>query len=167
MAMNLMAAANPRAIACGAFPASASANSKLLQFSSLQFPLGLRNQRRNPTLRRRGLSLVASSEHSASSFHELLRNSEKPVLVDFYATWCGPCQFMVPILEEVSTSMEDKLQVVTIETEKHPLIADKYEITALPTFILFKDGKPCDRFEGAMAADKFIRRIETSLKDNQ
>lgn len=59
---------------------------------------------------------------------------------------CGPCQFMGPILNEVSISMGDAIQVVKIDTEKYPQIANKYNIEALPTFILFKDGKPCDRF---------------------
>lgn len=70
---------------------------------------------------------------------------------------------MVPILEQVNTTLKDKIQVVKIDTEKYPEIADKYKIEALPTFILFKDGKPCDRFEGALPADKLIQRIETSL----
>lgn len=59
---------------------------------------------------------------------------------------CGPCQFMVPILSEVSATLKDKIQVVKIDTEKYPSIANKYKIEALPTFILFKDGEPCDRF---------------------
>ena len=59
---------------------------------------------------------------------------------------CGPCQFMVPVLNEVSTRMKDKIQVVKIDTEKYPSIADKYRIQALPTFIIFKDGEPHDRF---------------------
>lgn len=59
---------------------------------------------------------------------------------------CGPCQFMVPILSEVSATLKDKIRVVKIDTEKYPSIANKYKIEALPTFILFKDGEPCDRF---------------------
>ena len=89
------------------------------------------------------------------------------MLVDFYATWCGPCQFMGPILNEVSISMGDNLQVVKIDTEKYPQIANKYNIEALPTFILFKDGKPCDRFEGALTANQLIQRIEGALKLNK
>lgn len=89
------------------------------------------------------------------------------MLVDFYATWCGPCQFMVPILNEVSTRLKDKIQVVKIDTEKYPSIADKYRIEALPTFIMFKDGEPYDRFEGALTADQLIERIEAGLKVKQ
>jgi len=59
---------------------------------------------------------------------------------------CGPCQFMVPVLEEVSARLQDQIQVVKIDTEKYPSIANKYNIEALPTFIIFKDGKPFDRF---------------------
>jgi thioredoxin len=97
----------------------------------------------------------------------LLENSDKPVLVDFYATWCGPCQFMAPILNEVSTQLKDKIQVVKIDTEKYPSLADKYRIEALPTFIIFKDGEPYDRFEGALTADQLTQRIENSLKVKQ
>lgn len=59
---------------------------------------------------------------------------------------CGPCQMMVPILNEVSASLEGKIMIVKIDTEKYPSIADKYSIQALPTMIIFKDGEPCDRF---------------------
>ncbi|MFS7982857.1 putative protein-disulfide reductase [Helianthus anomalus] len=106
---------------------------------------------------------VAAKKQTFSSLDDLLEKAEKPVLVDFYATWCGPCQFMGPILNEVSVSMGDSIQVVKIDTEKYPEIANKYSIEALPTFILFKDGKPCDRFEGAMTANQLIQRIEGTL----
>jgi thioredoxin-like negative regulator of GroEL len=59
---------------------------------------------------------------------------------------CGPCQYMVPILQEVSEKLSDKIQVVKIDTEKYASIASRYRIEALPTFIVFKDGKPCYRF---------------------
>ncbi|KAK6131477.1 hypothetical protein DH2020_034785 [Rehmannia glutinosa] len=151
---------------------SSSTSSKLAHFSSLQFPAELRISRfRNHCLkskpRPRALTLVASKKQTFSSFDELLEKSDKPVLVDFYATWCGPCQFMVPILEKVSASLVDKIQVVKIDTEKYPSIANEYKIEALPTFILFKDGKPFDRFEGAMGADQLIQRIEASLQVEQ
>lgn len=59
---------------------------------------------------------------------------------------CGPCQLMVPILNEVSETLKDKIAVVKIDTEKYPSLANKYQVEALPTFILFKDGKLWDRF---------------------
>ncbi|XP_071731991.1 uncharacterized protein [Rutidosis leptorrhynchoides] len=110
------------------------------------------------------IPLVQAKKQTFSSLDELLEKAEKPVLVDFYATWCGPCQFMAPILNEVSITMGDTIQVVKIDTEKYPEIANKYNIEALPTFILFKDGKPFDRFEGALTANQLIQRIEGILK---
>ncbi|KAK4490206.1 hypothetical protein RD792_000863 [Penstemon davidsonii] len=158
----------PRTVAI-ASPSSSLTNPKVSPLSSLQFPSELRIRSRSLRFsnRSRTLVLVASKKQSFSSFEELLEKSDKPVLVDFYATWCGPCQFMVPVLDQVSSSMIDKIQVVKIDTEKYPAIANKYSIQALPTFILFKDGEPFDRFEGAMAADLLIQRIETSLQVKQ
>lgn len=63
-----------------------------------------------------------------SSFQELLESSSTPVLVDFYATWCGPCQMMSPILEQVGASLRDRIQVVKIDTDRYPTIASQYQI---------------------------------------
>jgi thioredoxin len=100
---------------------------------------------------------------SFSSFQELLTNTETPVLVDFYATWCGPCQMMAPILEQVGTQMRNRLQVVKIDTDKYPGIATQYQIHALPTLVLFKNGQPIDRIEGVLQAPQLIQRLQTSL----
>ncbi|XP_011042868.1 PREDICTED: thioredoxin Y1, chloroplastic-like isoform X2 [Populus euphratica] len=147
-------------------------SSKISSFSSLQFPVQLHRlkfRKRWITSPSRPpiLPLVAARKQTFSTFDELLEKSDKPVLVDFYATWCGPCQFMAPILNEVSAVLQDTVQVVKIDTEKYPSIADKYRIEALPTFIIFKDGKPYDRFEGALTKDQLIQRIENSLNAKQ
>ncbi|NES92966.1 thioredoxin, partial [Okeania sp. SIO2B9] len=76
------------------------------------------------------------------SFDELLASSKIPVLVDFYATWCGPCQIMAPILEQVNQKMKDRLRIVKIDTDKYPQLASKYGIQGLPTLVLFKNGQP-------------------------
>ena len=96
-----------------------------------------------------------------SSFEELLENTEIPVLVDFYATWCGPCQMMTPILEQVGASLRDRLQVVKIDTDKYPNLASKYEIEALPTLVLFKDGQPAERIEGVQQAPQLIEHLSS------
>ncbi|PNT48220.1 hypothetical protein POPTR_002G066800v4 [Populus trichocarpa] len=147
-------------------------SSKISSFSSLQFPvqphrLQFRKRWITSPSRPPILPLVAAKKQTFSTLDELLEKSDKPVLVDFYATWCGPCQFMAPILNEVSAVLEDTIQVVKIDTEKYPSIADKYRIEALPTFIIFKDGKPYDRFEGALTKDQLIQRIENSLNVEQ
>ncbi|XP_020180416.1 thioredoxin Y, chloroplastic [Aegilops tauschii subsp. strangulata] len=124
--------------------------------------VGLRREAAPP--RRGAALLVKAKKETFSTFEELLEKSEKPLLVDFYATWCGPCQYMVPILQEVHEKMSDKINIVKIDTEKYTSIANKYKIEALPTFIIFKDGEPCYRFEGALPADQLILQIESALE---
>ncbi|KAJ1287209.1 hypothetical protein BS78_03G413500 [Paspalum vaginatum] len=126
-------------------------------------PRALRLRRGNAPPRRGAALRVQAKKETFSSFDDLLEKSEKPLLVDFYATWCGPCQYMVPILQEVSEKLSDKIQVVKIDTEKYTSIASRYRIEALPTFIIFKDGKPCYRFEGALPANQMIEQIENAL----
>ena len=96
-----------------------------------------------------------------SSFEDLLSGSNVPVLVDFYATWCGPCQMMTPILEQVGANLRDRLQVVKIDTDKYPNLASKYQIEALPTLVLFKDGQPAERIEGVHQAPQLIQHLST------
>lgn len=96
-----------------------------------------------------------------SSFDDLLASSNVPVLVDFYATWCGPCQMMAPILEQVGANLRDRLQIVKIDTDKYPNLATKYQIEALPTLVLFKDGQPADKIEGVYEAPQLIQHLST------
>lgn len=96
-----------------------------------------------------------------SSFEDLLENSDVPVLVDFYATWCGPCQMMAPILEQVGANLRDRLQVVKIDTDKYPNLASKYQIEALPTLVLFKDGQPAEKIEGVHQAPQLIEHLSS------
>ena len=98
-----------------------------------------------------------------SSFEELLSGSDLPVLVDFYATWCGPCQVMAPILEQVSGQMKDKLMVVKIDTEKYEQLASQHHIYALPTLVLFKNGAEVHRIEGVLQAAQVIDRVQPFL----
>ena len=96
-----------------------------------------------------------------SSFEDLLTSSEVPVLVDFYATWCGPCQMMAPILEQVGASLRDRLQVVKIDSDRYPNLASKYQIEALPTLVLFKNGQPVEKIEGVHQAPQLIQPLNT------
>ncbi|WP_048320826.1 thioredoxin [Crocosphaera watsonii] len=94
-----------------------------------------------------------------STFEEMLSTSTVPILIDFYATWCGPCQMMSPILEQVGTQMRSRVQVVKIDTDKYPGIASKYGIQSLPTLVLFKEGQPVEKFEGVMQASQLIQHL--------
>lgn len=96
-----------------------------------------------------------------NSFSELLSGSELPVLVDFYANWCGPCQMMAPVLEEVNSRMKNQLKVVKIDTDKYPELATQYHIHALPTLVLFKQGSPVQRFEGFMPSDRLVQQLQS------
>ena len=98
-----------------------------------------------------------------SSFKELLDSSTLPLLVDFYATWCGPCQMMVPILEQVNAQLKNRLKVVKIDTDKYPVLASQYQIQALPTLVLFKNGQPVERIEGLMQAPQLTQYLESLL----
>ncbi|MBP0014054.1 MAG: thioredoxin [Roseofilum sp. SBFL] len=97
------------------------------------------------------------------SFADLLARSDVPVLVDFYTTWCGPCKIMVPILEQVQTQMGQALQVVKIDSDKYPQLASEYQVEALPTLILFKQGKPVDKIEGVIKVEPLIARLQTLI----
>ncbi len=98
-----------------------------------------------------------------SSFQELLEASKTPVLVDFYATWCGPCQMMSPILEQVGASLRDRVQVVKIDTDRYPTIASQYQIEALPTLVLFKNGQPVEKIEGVVQANQLVQHLAQLL----
>ena len=96
-----------------------------------------------------------------SSFKELIENSDKPVLVDFCATWCGPCQMMSPILEQVGSQLRDRVQVVKIDTDRYPNIASQYAIAALPTLVLFKEGQAVEKIEGVHQAQQLIQHLSS------
>ncbi len=98
-----------------------------------------------------------------NSFEEMLSGSDVPVLVDFYADWCGPCQMMVPILEKVNNQLKDRLRIVKIDTEKYKELASQYGIAALPTLVLFKQGKPVDKIEGVMQAAQLVQHLQPQL----
>lgn len=105
---------------------------------------------------------LQAAKQSFSSFEEMIAQADT-VLVDFYATWCGPCQLMASLLPEVSARLKGRLKVVKIDTDKYPRVASKFGVQALPTLILFRHGKPIHRLEGALSADALINNIESAL----
>lgn len=97
------------------------------------------------------------------SFQEMLDNSTLPVLVDFYATWCGPCQIMAKVLEQVGQQMRGKISIIKIDTDKYPQLASQNQIHALPTLVLFKNGQPIKRIEGVLQAPQLIADLQSVI----
>lgn len=93
------------------------------------------------------------------SFQELVAGSTTPVLVDFYAPWCGPCQMMSKILDDVKSRIGQQVQIVKINTENYPDLASRYQVYALPTLVLFRNGQPVDRIEGVVSAKQLVERL--------
>ena len=93
------------------------------------------------------------------SFNDII-NSETPTLVDFYATWCGPCKAMAPILDQAKNILGDKVRILKIDVDKNPQVADKFKIRGVPTFILFKNGEVIWRFSGGMNIRGLVEKIE-------
>lgn len=104
-----------------------------------------------------------ATKQQFDSFEELLSGSELPLLVDFYAPWCGPCQMMAKILEQVGAQMKQQLKVVKINTDNYPQLASQYEIRALPTLVLFKQGQPVERIEGVVQSDQLVQRLQALI----
>ena len=105
--------------------------------------------------------MAHATKETYASFDDMIENSSVPVLVDFYATWCGPCQMLSKdVLPKVAGAVgKDKVKLVKINTEKYPNIAGKYKVEALPTIMLFTDGKVADRIEGMPNAPQLIDRL--------
>jgi len=86
-------------------------------------------------------------------------NSEKPVLVDFFATWCGPCQMLLPVLNQVKESLKDRITIIKIDVDKNQEMAQKYQVRGVPTLMLFQEGKQLWRQSRVLTKEEIIKII--------
>lgn len=93
---------------------------------------------------------------TTENFEKEVLNSEVPVLVDFFATWCGPCKMMSPIVEELAKKVEGKAKVCKVDIDEERDIAIKYGIMSIPTFIVFKNGEPVGKAVGMRDKEELI-----------
>ena len=93
-----------------------------------------------------------------NQFHAII-NANKPVLVDFYATWCGPCQMLLPVLKQVKDNLGERITILKIDTDKNHDLANKYNVRGVPTMILFKNGKQLWRQSGLPTKEQILGNI--------
>ncbi len=102
-------------------------------------------------------------ELTDSNFEELVLKSDKPVLVDFWAEWCGPCRMVAPIVKEISAEYEGKAVVGKLDVDTNPEVAQKYGIRNIPTILFFKNGEVADKQVGAVPKSMLTAKIENLL----
>ncbi len=97
------------------------------------------------------------------NFSQEIESAEKPILVDFWASWCLPCQLLTPVLEKIAEEFKEKINFAKINIEETPIISQKYGIDKIPTVILFKQGKPKSGFSGVQPEESIKKWLEENL----
>ena len=100
-----------------------------------------------------------ATQVTENNFQAEVLESSTPVLVDFWATWCGPCQMMGPVVEELSGELSGKVKVCKVNVDENPELAEKYDVMSIPNFVLFKDGNAVKQIAGAVGKDGLLNFI--------
>ncbi len=100
---------------------------------------------------------------NSDNFEEEVLKSDKPVLVDFFATWCGPCKMMAPVVEEIAVEQADKLKVCVLDIDESDDIAEQYNVMSIPTFKLFKGGSVAATAVGAIGKEGLEEKILSEI----
>ncbi|HHY07471.1 MAG TPA: thioredoxin [Corynebacteriales bacterium] len=100
---------------------------------------------------------------TSDNFREAVVESDKPVLVDFWAAWCGPCQMVGPVLDEIAKEQADKLTVAKVNVDEQQALAQLFGVMSIPTMMLFKDGKVAKTMTGARPKAAIMKAIEDSI----
>ncbi|MEX2016943.1 MAG: thioredoxin [Candidatus Pacearchaeota archaeon] len=107
------------------------------------------------------MSKMTVTELTNGQFEDFTKNGT--VLVDFFAEWCMPCVMMTPVMEELSDKFKGKIKFGKVDVDENHAIAEKFHVHSIPNFVLFKDGKPAERFVGAMPAEDFEEKLKKHL----
>jgi thioredoxin 1 len=100
---------------------------------------------------------------SDATFDEQIKGADVPVLVDFWAEWCGPCKMVAPILEQLATEHAGKIQIAKLNVDDNPEIAMRFEVMSIPTLIVFRDGSPVKRLVGARPKGALVNELADVL----
>ena len=98
-----------------------------------------------------------------STFDEEIQGADQPVLVEFWAEWCGPCKMIAPVLEEIATEQGDKLRIAKLNVDENLDVARRFEVMSIPTLILFKEGQPQLRLIGAKGKGQLLQELQAFL----
>jgi thioredoxin 1 len=107
--------------------------------------------------------MAKAIEVTDSTFEQEVLQANQPVLVDFWAVWCGPCRAVAPIVEELAGDYEGKLKVMKLDVDDNPRTAVAYGVQSIPTLLVFKDGKPAERIVGAVPKKVLVDKLQSVL----
>ena len=97
---------------------------------------------------------------NTNNFEEEVLNSDRPVLIDFWASWCGPCKMMSPVIDAIAVEMKDEVKVCKINIDEEQNLAVRYNVMSIPTFVVFKDGKEVNRSIGVQDKSEIIGMLK-------